>query len=89
MIRNLIDELNSTGREPVIALAYRVIDTVQDSRPAEQVNSMALLFLLVCAHYGVNVRNELDRADHIIEELRKTNDSTFRALEGYIRGELK
>lgn len=89
MNRNLTDELNSTGRQPVIALAYRVIDTVQDNRPAEQVNSMALLFLLVCAHYGVDVRNELARADHIVEELRKTNDPTFRALEEYIRGELK
>ena len=70
-------------------LSYRVVDTIQDARPAEQVNAVALLFLLVCEHYGVNVRQELERVDHIVAELRKTNDPTFRALEEYIRGELK
>lgn len=89
MKRNLIDELNGTSIEPVAQLAYKVIDTVQDNSAAEQVNTLAMLYLLIAEHYDVNVRHELERAENIIVKQRKVKGETFRALEAYIKGELK
>lgn len=68
--------------------AFRVIDAVQSERPAAQVASVASLFLLLCEHYGLCIRETLELADRLLRDADKQDRDTTRAVKAYIEKEL-
>jgi hypothetical protein len=83
-----LDKLNSAAADQAVAVAFDVINTIQN-RPAElQVQGVAILLLLLAKKHVVNVRTLLEMADHAQWCAMKQNPQIFRAILAYIEGEL-
>lgn len=74
--------------DQVSAASFRVIDALQDFRPAVQVASVAALFVLLCEHYQIAYpQEELGRASRILND--SENFDTTNAIRRYIREGLR
>lgn len=85
---NLIDQLNTAGEAQVSRVAFGVVDRIQDEKPGLQVQAMAVLFLLLCDMYGLDVRRVLERADRVIHDADRKYRPEIGAIRDYIKGEL-
>lgn len=73
--------------QDVSTAAFKVIDALQDMKPAVQVTAVTALFLLLCEHYQVEYpTEEMTRALRLLNAAE--NFDTTRAIRQYIRKEL-
>ena len=84
-----IDQLNNIDRDRLCHDAYRVIDTLQTMGRGQQISSLAVVYLLMCEAFDLNVRWEMERAERILQSRDKQRLPQFQAIRDYIEGELK
>lgn len=89
MIPSLTDKLGYVKQEEVATAAFAVIDRVQTLDPAVQVQAMATCFLLMIDVFGLNPRDELERAEQIMKDADRELDYRFKAVKQYIEEELR
>lgn len=80
--------LGMLAPEEMSVASFRVIDAVQDYHPAARVASVASLFLLLCEHYGLCIRDALENADRLLRDSDKQDRDTTRAIKAYIQKEM-
>ena len=88
-LSTLKDQLNTGNPLNISTSMYLLIDSVQASEPATQVQAIALLFLLITERYGLDRREVLAIGDAILHDAIRTNNVHITAARMYIEGELK
>ncbi len=83
------DQLTTVNPFQTLRASYAFISAAQDHPPAQQVAGMAVLFRLICAQLGLNVSEELHRAERIEKDADTHYAEHVRALKAYITNELK
>ncbi len=69
--------------------SYALISAAQDHPPAQQVAGIAVLFRLVCDQLGLDISEELGRAQRIEKDADSHYAEHVRALKAYINNEIK
>lgn len=87
--KNIIDSVTMASPREVAKSAFLMIDRIQSQQPGVQVQAIAALALLLMEEFGVNVRQELERAGRIMHDADKQLLVEFEVVRDYIRGELK
>ena len=78
-------------REPVEAAtgAFRVINALQDLRPANQVIALGAAFYLVTDALRLDRSELLHMLDRMDRDCTHQNEDTFNVVREYAKGELK
>jgi hypothetical protein len=69
--------------------SYALISAAQDHPPEQQVAGIAVLFRMVCERCGLDIHEELHRAQRIQEDADNFYAVHVRALGAYIDSQLK
>jgi hypothetical protein len=82
---NVRDQLNSATSQQAQAVAFLLLDKLQEN-PGQLVAGAALLFDLVVRRFGIDPREALAQADRRIADALK--DPQQRAISQYLKEEL-
>jgi len=85
-----VDNLNNANLAEVTLGAFKIVDSLQNLRPAVQALSAGLLFTALCDANNITATRVLEVVSRLRAAARETVDqSHVRAIEHYIREELK
>ncbi|MFN3914760.1 MAG: hypothetical protein ACK4K3_07555 [Aquabacterium sp.] len=83
------DQMNMVSAHHTLQTAYAAVSAAQDAPPGEQVMSFGVLFLQVCEVLRLDPSEMLDKAARVVRHARDHHSLELRALQNYIREELK
>ena len=86
MLRDRV--MNGNGSR-ILKATYGVLSRLQDSDPALQVQSGAVMLYALCEVLGLDPKEMLEMGERVVSEARKERSEHMRALEMYLEGELK
>ena len=84
------DQLHTTNAFKAGGMAFKVIDAVQDAPPAVRLQTVALVFRMMCTTLKIKPTEVLEVVDRIIHDAEhETYSVEFGALQMYLENELK
>lgn len=85
---HIIDSVTSVDSREVAQTSVGVLDRIQGETPGVQIQSLAMLFLIIAEEFQVDIRDELQRAQRVMTGADDFYKPEVRALRDYVRGEL-
>ena len=83
-----IDKLYDLTAHGIRECSMRVLTHLQKEKPEAAVGAVAVLLLMICERYFVDVRRVLEVTDRIIRDAREKHPVEMRAMSRYLREEL-
>lgn len=85
---HIIDSVTTVDSRQVAKAGVGILDRIQGETPGVQIQSLAMLFLIIAEEFQVDIRDELSRATHVMIGADDFYKPEVRALRDYVRGEL-
>ena len=85
----LIDGLNSGNTGEIYRHAYRYVSQIQGLPPTTQVQAICILFLHLCRVLKLKVVDVLAKGERIIRDAEKKDVIEMKALNDYLREEVR
>lgn len=87
----LTDSINLLEAKEAAQAAFGLIDILQQWEPAGvRFTSSAIVLILMCRHYGLDVCDVLNKSDRMIKDAVATKDGEcIRAIEQYLKNEMR
>ena len=85
---HIIDSVSSVDSRHVAKAAVGVLDRIQGEPAGVQIQTFAMLFLILSEQFDVDIRDELARAERVMRDADDFYKPEVRALREYVRGEL-
>lgn len=86
---NVVDQLNFANARRAATSAFKVINGVQDDRPAEQLLGIGIALRVICDELHIDPRYLLTKCDAVIRDADQFYAAEIKAVRMYTNTELK